>query len=98
MKATQAPEQHEPSVKEPLTMYLAVSVAVHGLVIVGMLGSVLWWGKPTYYKPRHILYRWSMRHCRSNNQRQLAAGEKPAEKRPEVARRRHRPLHHGRRR
>ena len=90
MKATQAPEQHEPSVKEPFTMYLAVSVAVHGLAIVGMLGSVLWWGKPTYYKPRHILYRWSMRHCRSNNQRRLAAGEK-ADKRPEVARRRHRP-------
>jgi TonB family protein len=85
MKATQAPEQHEPTVKEPFTMYLAVSVVVHSLAIVGMLGSVLWWGKPTYYKPSS--YSVSLVDAPLSLQQSTSAGggEKPADKRPEVA-------------
>jgi hypothetical protein len=84
MKATQAPEQHEHSVKEPLTRYLAVSMVVHGLAIVGMIGSVLWWGKPTYYKPPS--YSVSLVDAPLSLQQSTPAdgGGKTAAKRPEV--------------
>jgi TonB family protein len=86
MKATQAPEQHKHSDKEPLTTYLAVSAVVHGVAIAGMIGSVLWWGKPTYYKPPS--YSVSLVDAPLSLRQSTPAdggGEKAAEKRPELA-------------
>ena len=85
MKATQAPEQSEPSASEPLTMYLAVSMVVHGLVIVGMIGSALWWGKPTYYKPPSYAVSLVDAPLSLRQSAPAGGGEKPAEQRPEVA-------------
>jgi TonB family protein len=60
-------------------------MAVHGLVIVAMIGSVLWWGKPTYYKPP--AYSVSLVDAPLSLRQLTPAGggeEKAAEKRPEV--------------
>jgi colicin import membrane protein len=83
MKVVETPQQHEHSVREPLKVYLAVSVAVHGLAIFVMIGGAWLWGKPQYYKPPS--YSVSLVDAPlSIRQSDQNGGEgKPSEKRPE---------------
>ena len=84
MKATQAPPHYEHIAREPLSIYLAVSVAVHGLVLVGMLGGMWLWGKPKYYKPPEYSVSLVDAPLSLRQSTPAGGGEKPAEKRPEV--------------
>jgi TonB family protein len=64
--------------REPLARYVTLSAVVHGVVVLGLLGSVWLWGTPTYFKPS--LYTVSLVDAPLTLRQatQAGGGEKPA--------------------
>jgi TonB family protein len=51
MKTTKVPRQPTDPVQAPFVAYVVLSAAVHGVLILGMIGGAWWVWTPTYYKP-----------------------------------------------
>ena len=89
MKVSDVQPQRFGAVEEPVTMgskrdpfatYVILSAAVHGAVILGVLGSVWLWGTPTYYTPPPYTVSLVDAPLTLRQPTQAGGGEKPSEK------------------
>lgn len=68
------------SKRDLFAMYMALSAAVHGAVILGVLGSAWLWGTPTYYKLSSYTVSLVDAPLTLRQPTHAGGGEKPAEK------------------
>jgi TonB family protein len=68
------------SKREPFAIYMALSAAVHGAVILGVLGGAWLWGTPTYYKPPPYTVSLVDAPLTLRQPTHAGGGEKPTEK------------------